>query len=377
MINFYNGIPSPDEQAVIKKKIKNELEGPEGAKWILNFADSKERGSEVLTLTGDDLPDRYTNVKNSAMRTIFTAHRVSSPALFGVQQENVTFGTRAEIAEQYEVFQNTYVSGRQKYIEKVFNNFAKLKGINPKIRLMPTKALLPEIPHELIAQYMTEDYVLERLGIKKDKSTVKSGIKDLLDTLSPLVANKVLESLTQKEIRSIVGLTGEMQQTIQPAANFSNQQTEEDFEVNFLDNIQGFSKQGFKVLKSVPVAFDADFESVEMRFEEQVLPTSPTSTPSPSKVLKDVPADIRPQTEIVYSYEWRPEFSNADKSTMRDFCKELIKRDLFYTKDEIQRMRNEFNSSVWKYKGGWMTQPDGSHKPYCRHWWVANLIIKE
>ena len=114
-----------------------------------------------------------------------------------------------------------------------------------------------------------------------------------------------------------------------------------------------------------------------MRFEEQVLPTSPTSTPSPSKVLKDVPADIRPQTEIVYSYEWRPEFSNADKSTMRDFCKELIKRDLFYTKDEIQRMRNEFNSSVWKYKGGWMTQPDGSHKPYCRHWWVANLIIKE
>lgn len=343
MINFNNGVPTPEDRKTIKKQIKDELTGSEGTGFILSFSDSKDRASEVLALNGNDLPDRYMNVKNSAMKTIFTSHRVSSPSLFGVQQENVTFGNRIEIAEQYEIFQNTYVSGRQKHLEKVFNQFAKLKGINPKIRIKPTKAINTDV--------FTEQTIVNNLP--------KEALQELIAERMGIDLNKY------KKVN--VAMKREL--------------SENEFEVEFLKNIKGVSKSDYEVFSVRGFAFDEDLESIELSFKDEVVavvePSKPTVTPPPSKVIKEIPANLRPKVEVLYSYEWREGFSNKDLATSREFCKELIKRDEYYTKDEIQRMRNEFGSDVLKYKGGWYTRPDGSHVPYCRHWWVANLVVKK
>lgn len=340
MINFNNGIPTPEDRKAIKKQIRDELTGSEGTGFILSFSDNKDRSSEVLPLNGNDLPDRYMNVKNSAMKTIFTAHRVSSPSLFGVQQENVTFGTRAEIAEQYEIFQNTYVSGRQKYLEKVFNNFAKLKGINPKIRIKPTKAINTDI--------FSEQVIIDNLP--------KQAIQEI--------------------IAARMGIDLSKYQTVKIAMN--SELSEDEFEKSFLEKLQGVSKSDYELFIQRPFAFD---ELDNFNFEQEIVgtvePKSNTTTPPPTKVIKTIPAELRPKVEVLYSYEWREGFSNADLDTSREFCRELIRRDQYYTKDMINRMKNEFDSSVWKYKGGWYTRPDGSHVPYCRHQWVANLVIKK
>ena len=82
--------------------------------------------------------------------------------------------------------------------------------------------------------------------------------------------------------------------------------------------------------------------------------------------------------EIMYSYEWRPEFAGQGSKlidTSRDFCRDLLKRDMLYTKEEIYSLRNDFGTSVWKYKGGWYTKPGTDiHVPQCRHWWVQSLV---
>jgi len=72
--------------------------------------------------------------------------------------------------------------------------------------------------------------------------------------------------------------------------------------------------------------------------------------------------------EIVYRYE--------GNSPQRSFCKEMIRLNKFYTKEEINLMslkgknrtfgHNKQNYSIWKYKGGIS----------CRHKWVAYTILR-
>jgi capsid portal protein len=333
MINFNNGIPPKEEQLATKRKIENEMQGSEGAKFILSYSDSKDRSSEVIALNGNDLPERYMNVQKGAMRTIFTAHRVSSPSLFGVQQENVTFGSRAEIAEQYEIFQNTYISHRQKCLETVFNGFAKLKGIPAKLKIKPTKAIQNDIFTEativqMLPQEAIKEMIAERMGIDLRKYKV----------------------------------------------NMSSQ-CSHDKEELFFEAIEGMgeSRDKFEIIKSVDINFTTDLEQIELSFKEEVLP--------PDVVIpKGVEKGLEKGAEIVYSYEWRVDVPSSERDTSahpsRPFCKRLIAKDLFYSKAEILRLQNETDLSVWESRGGFWNK-DGISTPFCRHVWKANLVKRK
>ena len=195
--------------------IKSKFMGSDRAGGIIvNFSDGKDRGSDVVSLSGNDLDKRYIELKKDVRQEIFVGHKVCSPILFGVKTEG-QLGGRTEIAEAYELFQNTYVSKRQRILAKVFNKFYKLKGISGKLYLEQTTAIGFGIPEALIAQAMPIDFVKEKLGIG-NKETINADVKiivNAINSLSPLVANKVLESMSVEEIRGLVGLTGGLVKT--------------------------------------------------------------------------------------------------------------------------------------------------------------------
>jgi len=78
--------------------------------------------------------------------------------------------------------------------------------------------------------------------------------------------------------------------------------------------------------------------------------------------------DLAKGEETVYRYE--------GPSPERDFCKQMIRLDKFYSREEINIMsfqgRNKSfghkgqNYSIWKYLGG----------PFCKHRWVVYTIIR-
>ena len=215
ILNFYNGIPDEPKKREIERMIKSKFMGSDRAGGIIvNFSDGKDRGSDVVSLSGNDLDKRYIELKKDVRQEIFVGHKVCSPILFGVKTEG-QLGGRTEIAEAYELFQNTYVSKRQRILAKVFNKFYKLKGISGKLYLEQTTAIGFGIPEALIAQAMPIDFVKEKLGIG-NKETINADVKiivNAINSLSPLVANKVLESMSVEEIRGLVGLTGGLVKT--------------------------------------------------------------------------------------------------------------------------------------------------------------------
>jgi len=344
MINFYNGIPTPDESKVVKNQIKKEYTGSEGTGFVLNFSDGKDRGSEVITLNGDNLPDRYMNVRNSASKTIFTVHKVSSPELFGVMQENVTFGGRAQIAEQYELFQNTYINKRQNILEDIFNQFAKLQGVAGCLFLVPTAAINTDV--------FSEAVIVEHLP--------KAAI-------TGLIADRMGIDLEDFKVN------GQVTETVERA------EMNEDKD----PILEGFLKLGrkrdqFEIIKSRSFEFEDNDKAAasEMAFEEENVDDVPTKALNIPVPTKDQKKDAkRGLIEILYSYELR--FDAPDlKGSSRKFCTDLVRADLLYTRAEINSLDNGMDLSVWKYKGGWYNN-GGTNRPQCRHEWRQNIVIKK
>jgi hypothetical protein len=84
----------------------------------------------------------------------------------------------------------------------------------------------------------------------------------------------------------------------------------------------------------------------------------------------------RNEIEVVYTYEVRPELNQPKViDTTRDFCRELIKLNRVYTRDEINEIGNRTGMDVWSYRGGWYNE-NGKPRPSCRHYWKQNVVIR-
>ena len=92
-------------------------------------------------------------------------------------------------------------------------------------------------------------------------------------------------------------------------------------------------------------------------------------------LLKEVDAPIN-RFEVRYSYQERIGVPPV-KTQSRDFCKRLLGLNRLYTRQEIEQISIRINRDVWKYRGGWYTNPEtGATTPYCRHIWNQQLVIK-
>ncbi len=82
---------------------------------------------------------------------------------------------------------------------------------------------------------------------------------------------------------------------------------------------------------------------------------------------------------VLYSYELRPNIPDLKAgSQSRPLCKELMKRSLLFTREEIQNISNQLGYSVFQLCGGWYRRPGTNIvTPYCRHEWKRNVVIEK
>lgn len=106
--------------------------------------------------------------------------------------------------------------------------------------------------------------------------------------------------------------------------------------------------------------------------------TGGSVTPTGGQVAKrGATTGQTPQYEIRYSYEKRPGVPPA-KSGSRKFCVKLLTLDRLYLRDEINTISAGVGRDVWKYRGGWYTNPvTGATTPWCRHIWMQNLVRRK
>lgn len=229
LISLNNGDPIGEEnKGDVERSLLKKFTGSDGKRVVIMFNKSKENSAEILPLGQTMLTkEDFTNVNNLIQQEIFAAHQVTSPTLFGIKTEG-QLGSRNEIRDAYEIFNNTYVNERQQELEKIFTKFRNLKGEQGEFKIIPVEPLKFEFGESIISQNLSKDEIRDILGKEPLDTSVKTQaqiISDNINSLSPLVANKVLESMSPDEIRSLAGLVPKAPMTDASGQTIVTQQT--------------------------------------------------------------------------------------------------------------------------------------------------------
>jgi hypothetical protein len=378
IISLNNGQPDTDEEAdEIADKLKKEAtdRDTQGGVGVL-FSDGADNAATVLQLNGNDLDKRYLESNKEIRSKIMVGHQVGSPTLFAVNSDTM-FGSKEEMETAYELFSNNYVLKRQNFVkERVEWAFSRLgmKGVSIAFR-----------------KYILS---LTQEG-EQDSRTLRQ-----LNSMSPLVASKVLDSMTEEEIRQLVRLTGVAKEGMSSALKrailmnalsksgkkredlqilktrtFDLSSSDEDF-LSTLEQFDTLTKQQQLILRLI--ADGKSFSEVSKALGKGALALSLEIVRlNAMGVLKgwNVPKPNAIDLEVRYSYEVKQGLGPAIIEGTRDFCRDLIALDRLYTRAEIDRLSNELGEDVWRYRGGWYTNPKtGKTTPSCRHEWKQNIV---
>jgi hypothetical protein len=277
--------------------------------------------------------------------------------------------------------------------------------------------------------------------IEKVETDNSQQVINALNSLNPTILQKVMENLDKEEIRSLIGLKPKIEPVqIEPTQvdafddhlHLECSISEHDADILKKFEGKGVSKDKFKVIESSKMHFSsmedfikqdlfAEYQLNEIQrkiitqiqrnenitipqiakavgideasvisrintlIDDQVLMEKISSTGLITRaVTRTGDAAIKrlqPVTsfKVLYSYEERPNIPELKAgSTSRPLCKELLRKNVLFTREEIQNISNQLGYSVFQLCGGWYTRPGTNIRtPYCRHEWKRNVVVEK
>ena len=420
LISFNNGQPTLEEQKEIEKQIKNKHTGTDNAGGVvLVFSEGKDKEPSVIPLRSNDFDKAFEVLNKTVTQEIFTGHRITSGQLFGIDGESAF--ARNVIRDASEFFQNTYVTPKQQTLEGVINDFANLLNIDGKLNIIPLEILSFDIPESVLMSALTQDEIREKLGlakIDKAKANQDEATINAINSLSPLVANKVLDQLTPNELRRLIGLNSILGgEVIAAPTEIRMSKVLSEAEALEVFDKYGESSEGYEIIhaEAIPVNFAtitittldkaiidilsndnlisnknlAEALKVDVKtIEEEILKLTDNglieivdNERNLTKKGESIKKLDSPVEEILvrYKYGLKPGVKGEVLlDTSREFCKKEIKKDKHYTRQEIEALENDLGTNVWLTRGGWYHNPKtGLTSTSCRHIWQQVLLRKK
>ena len=294
----------------------------------------------------------------------------------------------------YILFQENYVRVRQRNISEPLTwAFKKLNGFQGNI--------------------VFNDYDLQFEKQANENSIVGAS----LNAMSPVVANKVLTSLTINEIRALAKLGGIPNGDVIPTgAAFSEMKPEDDI-VSLFGSV-GVSRDSMQILSSREYDYSDNEEEFLSAFDKSLFATITDEQKTILKMIKNgeswqavneaigkggayLSSEIvklgtsgyvdgwkltdkgnanvatKAEVQVHYSYDKKASAPNLVKGgKSRPFCAKLIELDKLYTRQEIETISGAIGRDVWTYRGGWYHNPGTDvNTPSCRHIWNQHITV--
>ncbi|CAB4137545.1 Winged helix-turn-helix DNA-binding [uncultured Caudovirales phage] len=386
LITLPDGQPSREEMNEIHRKFKNTYTGADGVKYMLSFVNDASRKPIVDDLGQSDLTkEDFGRVDELIQTNIFSGHQVTTPSIFGIAVAG-KLGTRTEMRDGYEIFKNTYVNGKQMFLESFMNDMAKYFGYSEEMKIIPCEPIGIEFSEATIKEIAPREWMLEKLGIDMTKyqpvqTAPELNPVELADQFSVFFEfgdeKEGYEVWKQKDHFQDVELFADvtqLQSNILDLISKDKRITPEVIADTLNEDIGAvkriitdLTKKGF--IKSTET-------SIGQGIDENIIIERQLTEP-----LRDIVEKVKPKTTeflIRYSYEWKAGFSKSDIKTSREFCKYLLQANKFYSRSDIEQMSARLGYSVWDRRGGWYTKPNTNiHEPACRHIWKSNIVTRK
>jgi len=402
LINFFNGEPEPEEQRTLERKLKEKFAGTDNANSIImNFADSKDRAAEIIALRPNDFDKQFDILNRTVQQEIFTAHRITSPMLFGVKTEG-QLGGRTELIDAYELFTNTYVRSKQVIIERILNELIGLNGVSDRLEIKTLPPIVEKFTEATMVSVMTKNEIRERLGLKPLE------VED--ETLTP--TSEVAMGKHSADVRKIIKIVDRFGAPAKDfltlktkPAKFSSEKEAELTEALAFAQLTGREMRVLDLIRNQPQIESAQIADILKIKPEDIVKIVDDLTErgfikvgqKDGVLNRTINAEARTlldqnlTTEIFihYRYVVAPGAGAAIIPGTRDFCRQLLGLNKVFTRTEIDQIGKTIETELdagsrdlWRERGGFYTRPEGGAlagvtTPYCRHIWQQELNIKK
>jgi hypothetical protein len=348
IINFNNGQATPEQKRQISEDVTNKLTGSTGKKVIISFNDNPEAKTTIDTIQLQKAADQYQYLSDESRNKILVGHNVTSPLLFGIATSTGFSSNADELKNSAILFDNMVIRPYQELIVEAFDKILAVNNISLNLEFVPLQPL--DSSGELASG-----------GSKR--------IIDGINSLSPLVANKVLESMTANEIRGLVGLNPEQGGSdLQPPTTDGTTLKAELSELElYLNEIGEDLNENEWVIVDER---DVDYED-EINLDAQIDALNNPKQNLLQKLasaVKSIPNAKSEQDKTIKGVNYKVRYQyTGNPSPQRDFCKVMMKSNKYYRKEDLERANsnvvnpgfghNDEAYNLFLFKGG----------PRCKH----------
>jgi hypothetical protein len=303
IVNFSNGVPTPEMQDEISQQVLGKLTGSKGRKVIVSFNDNPENKTTVEDIPLNDAPEHYSYLSEECLRKIMLGHNVTSPLLFGIASGNGFSSNADELRNSSILFDNMVIKPFQDLLIASLDRILAFNGISLKLAF---KTLQP-LEFTDVENAQNEEQVAEETGTMLSKDSV--------------IAQALID-LGEDEPENAILI--------------------DEFSVDYETD----DKENETLSKSLKQSLLSKIVN---------LVSTGDARPNITSKQDDVIDGVKFLTRYVYAGE------TTEKS--REFCKRMIQAKKIYRKEDIMNMSKQVVNegwgpkgkdlySIWFYKGG-------------------------
>jgi len=334
-ISFANGIPTAQERNQIENNLKKKFSGAENAgKMILSFSDDNTKTPTITPLQQGTQHEQYIALQELMVQNVLTAHRVTSPMLFGIKSEN-GFGSNAnELNDAFEIYLNTVVKPMQEVILKTLSKILSVNNMDLPIEFVQNKPLNSRFDMATLKEVMTQDEIREELGLK------------------------ALE-------------TGEETQEEESEEVQMSKQSQLD---SFLSS-HGESMEAYDILNEDDSLEESEEFDFELELNNNHIELASVGGAYPNRKSEQDGTSKQKDNNNIYRVRYK---YVGNPSPEREFCQKMLSSNKVFRKEDIIKMstmkvnegwglKGADTYSIWKYKGG------GA----CKHSWRRFILVQK
>jgi hypothetical protein len=317
--SFNNGIPSLEEQHMIKNQLQMSIQGAENAGKVLTFFnEERDRGVEFTSFPIHDADKQYQFLSEECTKQIMIAHRVTSPLLFGVRDGGGLGSNTDEMRTALFIFQKQVIEPFQRLIED---------GIS----------IICDASNVVATPTIISNEILEVQPVEAQQSALKKKVECEHQSISKENAIE-LDSIAE-ELISLGEDANEDWILI------------DEYDVDYDED-------------------DSENEAISHIFDAVEIHQVSTGTARPNAVSdQDATIDER-------KYYTRYRYSGKITDVTRPFCTKMLQADKLYRKEDIMAMNNRAVNPGWGPNGAdtyscWLYKGGGN----CHHIWKKQLYI--
>jgi len=371
IINFYNGQATPEQKQQMMMDWENKMSGARNAgKVVMFFNERDQPKTEITPFPVNDADKQYQLMDTTAQQKIITAHRVTTPLLFGIRDVGTGFGSnKDEMATGLEIFNKQVIEPYQAMInhsiEELLSN--QLPGV--------TFEIVPNTPLAVEQAEVVADTTGGAGGTTADvAATALNGaqITSLVDIVMQSAAGAVpvssAKAIVQAAFPTLPTATVDaifadvLPGSLQPQEVIMSDEKKKDVSTagDALIALGEDAPEDWILID----AYNAD-EEIEHEFAVRTGAARPGA-----KSEQDAIIDGK---YFITRYVYAGSFTHDN---MRPFCKKMVEAGKLYRKEDIVAMENVAVNpgwgpngtdtyDIWFYKGG------GN----CRHFWEKRVYV--